>query len=111
MSDRPLDPGTLEALRAVLAAHEAPAVDDRTWAEMLRVTFTADSDALTGDAAGEHLVPPAWPEPTGDAEHGAPEAAYDDSWPGDDGWSGTDVWPDPGGDAPPEHDSDGGDLT
>ena len=108
MSDRPLDPGTLEALRAVLAAHEPPVVDDRTWAEMLRVTFTADSDALTGDAAGEHLVPAAWPELTGDS--GWADPAHD-PWPGDDGWSGTDLWPEPDGDATPEHDSDGGDLT
>jgi len=115
MTDPPLDPTTLEALRGVLAASEAPVLDPERWHRMLRGTFEAGDDALHGDVTAEELIPQEWSAPAGDASvsPASGEAEADDG----DGWSlGRDSWSDhdPANDLLGHSDdveSDGGDLT
>lgn len=116
MTDRPLDPTTLEALRGAMTASDSPAVDPQTWHEMLRHTFEATGDDnVHGDLDGADLLPQDWPASTASAaDHatGGVQAADDDDWgPFDEGgWSG----PDPAGGGFGEGDNadgDGGDLT
>jgi len=115
MTDRPLDPTTLEALRSAMTASEASVADARAWHEMIRRTFEATGDgSLHGDLDAADLLPQTWPASTGSAADdatGGGQPADDDRGPFDEGgWSDDDLSGDGFGGS--DHDDgDGGDLT
>lgn len=82
MNDRPLDPATLDALRAALAAHDPLQLEPGAWTAMLRRTFEAGrDDELHGGLSGRELLPLDWPstDPTAPDDAGTGSAASFDT--------------------------------
>jgi hypothetical protein len=64
VSDEPLDPATLDALRSVLHGAFPPEMESTTLALMLQRAFDAPVGAdLHGDRTADELIPADWPVP------------------------------------------------